>query len=509
VDQYRPATPVRVPPPLRRFGPPPARSGAPPRPPAVVPPRRPRTLRAALLITLAATVLPGSGHVLLRRRAGFVILGSFVLLGGAAIFLLQIPKSGLLEYVFSTRVLRIVIISCAVLALLWVAVILRTYYLARPRRLDGGHRAVGALVVLVLCLAVITPFGYGAYLANSQRNLLNALFPNSTTSSDTAAIAKPRINVMLIGSDAGPDRIGTRTDTMVVASIDTRSGRTTLFSLPRNLESAQFPPGSPMDERYPNGFNDLLNAVYTFGKENPQLAPAAPSGDPGLNLLTSSVGSMLGLNLDYYVEINMQGFASIIEALGGLDVDVGPNPIPVGGIGPFGEVRRPSGYIPAGRQHLNGEQALWYARSRTNSSDYDRMGRQRCLIQYLVDQKSPIDVLRNFQAVATAATDSLSTNIPQDVLRALASVPDDTKGRQLESVAFDPNLPDPNEPNGRFDIGRPNFDYMRQVVRDVIEQRTGPPGVPSSTRTSPNGRTSAAPQVSPAPTSLEQACGAA
>jgi hypothetical protein len=74
-------------------------------------------------------------------------------------------------------------------------------------------------------------------------------------------------------------------------------------------------------------------------------------------------------------------------------------------------------------------------------------------------------------------------------------------------VAFDPNLPDPSEPDGHFDTGHPNFQYIRQVVRDVLEQRTGPPpAVPSSTRASPN-RTSTAPQATLAPTSLEQACG--
>ncbi len=470
-------------------------------------------MSVALLITLAATVLPGSGHLLLRRRVGGVILVGFaLLLGGLTLFLLEIPRSGLLEYLLSTQVLRFVILGCAVVAVLWVAVILRTYRLARPAGVGAGRRLIGGFVVLLLCLTATAPFAYGAYLANSQRNLLNALFPDTVSD---PAFAKPRINVFLIGSDAGEGRTGTRTDTMVVASIDTRSGRTTLFSLPRNLQYAQFPPGSAAAEQFPRGFRGpntsdyLLNAVYTQGLDDPALAPPGPSDDPGLNLLTSSVGYMLGLDLDYYVEINMEGFASIIEALGGLDVDVGPEPIPMGGIGASGQQVRPFAYIPAGRQHLNGEQVLWYARSRTYSSDYERMGRQRCLIQYLVDQKSPIDVLRNFQAVANAATDSLSTNIPRDVLRALVSVSDDTTSRELESVAFDPNLPDASEPDGRFDINDPNVAYMRQLVQDVLAQRTPPAGPPPTTSAAPDRRPgpSTAPPPSPAPTSLELACG--
>ena len=95
-----------------------------------------------------------------------------------------------------------------------------------------------------LCLLVAAPLGFGANLANSQRNLLETLFRGGDGGTPAAeAIAKPRLNILLVGSDAGPDRTGARTDTMMVASIDTRSGRTTLFGLPRNIGYAQFPLG--------------------------------------------------------------------------------------------------------------------------------------------------------------------------------------------------------------------------------------------------------------------------
>src|SRR5262249_5089932 len=149
------------------------------------------------------------------------------------------------------------------------------------------------------------------------------------------AIKKPRINIFLVGSDAGAGRIGARTDTMVVASVDTRSGRTIPLSLPRNMAHAPFPPGSAMAAQFPRGFNDpqdpssgLLNGVYAYGAEYPQVAPQGPSRNPGLNLLMSSVSHILGLDLDFYIQVNMSGFASIIDALGGLDVNVGPEPLP-------------------------------------------------------------------------------------------------------------------------------------------------------------------------------------
>jgi polyisoprenyl-teichoic acid--peptidoglycan teichoic acid transferase len=450
--------------------------------------RRFPTLGKALLTTVAATVLPGSGHLALRRyRTGGAILAAFVLgILTLLLLLVRADRSDLLGSLLSSRTLVLAVIGLVVAALAWMAVIVRTYLLARPTGLKAGQRVLGIGVVTALCLSVAAPLGFGAELANSQRQLINRLFPSLGGGTPAAeAIGKGRLNVLLIGSDAGPDRRGARTDTMMVASVDTHTGRTILFGLPRNIQRAPFPPGSAMARKFPNGFHDnadplsgdyLLNAVYAYGHTYPDVAPAGPTADPGLNLLHSSVETMLGIKLDYYVEVNMAGFASIIDALGGLTVDVGPEPLPVGGITPTGRHVRPDRYIPAGVQHLNGTDTLAVARSRTNTDDYTRMGRQRCLLQYVLQQKSPADLLANFQAVAAATTNSVSTNIPQQVLPALVKVADNAGSVALESVSFDPNLADPGERDGRFDTSRPDVPYMRQVFRDTIN---GPP--PSAT----------------------------
>ncbi len=468
------------------------------------PGRPPRSLGAALGITAASALLPGTGHLLLRRRAGVYIVSAVALLLAAAVAaVLLLPRSTLLESLLSTRVLRLLIIGCVLGALAWVAVIVRTYHLARPRRLHTGQRLLGVLVVTALCVAVVAPFGLAASLTNEHRDLLDTLFPSEDT---TGTLTQPTVNVLLVGSDAGPDRIGTRADTLVVTNIDTRTGRTVLFGLPRNLGYAQFPPDSAIAEEFPDGFHDpsnpsstdyLLNAVYTYGNDHPDLTPPGPSADPGLNLLLSTVSYMLGLDIDYYVQVNMQGFASIIDALGGLDVDVGPDRIPMGGIGLYGQAVRPFGYIEPGRQHLNGDEALWFARSRTNSTDYARMGRQRCLIQFLVEQKSPTDVLSNFRSVAVATTSNVDTNVPQSVLPALAKLVDKPKGRALESISFDPSLPDPNEPNGYFNTSRPDVDYMREVVRNVLDPGSVAAPTPTITRSAPSRSPSATTSTRP------------
>ena len=145
---------------------------------------------------------------------------------------------------------------------------------------------------------------------------------------------------------------------MMVASVDTRTGRTILFGLPRNIQRAQFPPGSPMARQFPNGFHDasdplsgdyLLNAVYAYAHSFPEVAPAGPDRRPRAEPAALDASRRCSAcKLDYYVEVNMAGFASIIDALGGLTVDVGPEPLPVGGITPSGRHVKPDRYIPPG-----------------------------------------------------------------------------------------------------------------------------------------------------------------
>ena len=101
------------------------------------------------------------------------------------------------------------------------------------------------------------------------------------------------------------------------------------------------------------------------------------------------------------------------------------------------------------------------------------MGRQRCLLQNILHPEEPDRRADQLPGVAAATTNSVSTNIPQAVLPALVTLAGEWSTLTLESVSFDPNLPDPEEPNGRFNTGHPDFPYMRQVVQDAIDRRPG------------------------------------
>ncbi len=446
-------------------------------------------LRQVLPVVLASALLPGLGHVLLgRRRTGGAIL-AVVGLGAlaATVVVVRTERAELLSALVSGPVLVAVTAGCVVLAIGWAATIVHTYVLTRPGTLPAPQRLVGAAVVIALCTAVTVPLGVAADLAHTQRTLLDDVFappaaapprPSPTTAAEPAArFPHRRLSVLLLGSDAGPDRTGTRTDTMIVASMDTRTAETILIALPRNIQRAPFPAGSAMARRFPDGFRDparplsgdhLLNAVYGYGHANPAVAPPGPTDDPGVNLLMSTIEEMLGLRLDHYVAVDMDGLAAIVDALGGVTVDVGPVRLPIGGVTPSGRRVQPDGYLEPGVQHLDGHQALWFARSRRDSDDYDRMTRQRELITALLAQNSPAELLTRFRAVAVAARDGITTDIPRSLLPALVSLLDEHGMPQPRTLSFDPNLPDPSSPDGGFRPARPDVGYMRRTVREAI-----------------------------------------
>jgi LCP family protein required for cell wall assembly len=486
---------------------------------------RPVGVGRSLGAIAASAAVPGLGHVLLgRRRTGIRVMAIF--LGGVAalgLVALGLGRGGLLRSLVSPGVLVAVTVVCVLLMIAWMVVIMWTFVATDPRARSTRDQVLGASLAAALCLGVSVPLGAAADLANTQRILLDQVFPappppKTPGTAPVVPVLPPRMNVLLLGSDAGPDRTGARTDTMIVASLDTRTAATTLFALPRNIENAPFPPGSPAAVRFPRGFHNpraptsgdfLLNNVAEYGRGHPQLTPAGPTSDRGLNLLMSSISTMLGIPVHHYVTVSMDGLAALIDALGGVTVDVGPDPLPIGGVTYSGRHVTPDGYVPAGVQHLDGDQALWYARSRRNSDDYDRMGRQRCLISALLAQKSPADVVTHFQAVAAVTAASVTTSIPRSLLPALLALADERRP-VLRSVSFDPDLRDPGAERGRFDPADPDFPFMRRVVRAALAPAVVPAPVttaPAPAVPAPGSAASPSPAAVPAPVAVPSTCG--
>jgi LCP family protein required for cell wall assembly len=280
-----------------------------------------------------------------------------------------------------------------------------------------------------------------------------------------------RVNVLLLGGDAAANRTGVRTDSMTLASIDTKTGDTVLLSLPRNLEGFPMPRG-PARDRFPYGFSGdgpgtpgLLNEVYQYAEDHPDVVPGARKNQRGPELLKSTIGGILGQPVDYYILVDMFGFADIIDAMGGVKIKI-TQPI---SYGQRGQVLAP------GDRVLKGKEALWYGRSRNESDDYTRMGRQKCLMAAIAKQANPTTVLTSFDKLAAAAKRTLSTDIPQELLPAFVSLSSKVKdGAQIDSLQFVPPL---------VHTGNPDLALIRRLTARAVagdrETSPSPTGVPS------------------------------
>jgi LCP family protein required for cell wall assembly len=391
--------------------------------------------------------------------------------------------------------------AIAVVALAWVVVIVAGYRtLVAPGTSRGRHLA-GSLLIALLVVAVALPAVAVGRVVMAQRGLIGGVFAEDRESATVEEVEedtpdpfgdKERVNVLLLGGDGGEGRDGIRTDTVIVASIATETGETTLFSLPRNLEDLPFPAGSPLAEVYPYGFDageeseSLLNAVYRNGPaEHPDIL--GPTSDPGADFLKLGVGEALGLQLDYFVLVNLDGFSRLVDALGGITVNVNYW-VPVGGDPGTGSL--PDDYIaPGPDQQMDGYTALAFARGRFGLTDYDRMDRQRCTIDAIIDAADPVTLLSSYQELAATTQDIVRTDIPRSVLDDFVDLAFLVKDASIRSVVFDQTVIDP---------AYPDYDLMRQIVQDAI----APPAAPEATESSaPSTPADPTPSEDPEPTS--------
>ncbi|HEX2550940.1 MAG TPA: LCP family protein, partial [Nocardioidaceae bacterium] len=294
-----------------------------------------------MALTWASAVVPGLAHwVAGRRRAAVVIFSlALALLIGIVVLALTTSRTELLRMAVRPGWLTIVIVVALAVALAWVVLVTGSYRVLGPVRQTGVAQAGVILALTVLSLLVAAPPVAVARYAYLQRDLVTNLSPDEDPNSGLAAgkdgggsdqpfAGRSRVTILLLASDAGPDRTGTRTDSMVAASIDTHTGDVILFSLPRNLQEVPMPPG-PLRDQWPHGFPDLLNGVYQFVTNQPHLLEGAR--DRGAAGIKSVVSYILGIPIDYYAMVNLEGFNEFVDAIGGVTIDVTQR-LPIGGL---------------------------------------------------------------------------------------------------------------------------------------------------------------------------------
>ena len=430
--------------------------------------------RRALALLGMTLLLPGSAQLIRGSkpvgRAALRVVGLvFMALVGGYIWL---GRDGVIKLGLNSTFLAAAEATLTVLAMCWVALFADAWRLGRPPTLLRTHRVLTAGLTLTLIAAITVPTAWSARLLDTHREVLGEVFEEGPV----VALPQGRLNVLLLGGDGGDNREGVRTDSVTLASVDVGTGRTVLFSLPRNMQYVQFPPGSPMAEEFPNGFPQFLFSIYTYAAEHPELYPR--SKNPGARAVMEAVAQTLGIDVHYYAMVNLQGFREVINVLGGITIRVEER-LPIGGGVSLTGVPQPiTGWIEPGLQKLNGYKALWYARSRHGSDDYQRMSRQRCVMGAILREANPMTILTHYNELAKSAGHVLTTNLTTGALGLLVEVAPKARNADVTSVQFTNRLINP---------AFPDIEFIRAKVAEAIEKSERPPA-PAAKATAKPGK---------------------
>ena len=416
-------------------------------------------LRRALVLVLMTLVLPGSAQLVVgRRTVGRVAIRVWLGLWTALVLFVAVGWfwHGLVfRAVSDTSFLALVRLVLIVGALGWAALFVDAWRLGRPLELERKHRLVLGGLNAAVSLVVVGALLFSAHLVAVQRGFISAMFGDGAASAATDG----RYNVLLVGGDSGSDRWGLRTDSLTVASIDEKTGRTILFGLPRNMTNFPFPKGSRLAKEFPDGYDCdtcTLNSLSTWAGDHKDAFASAK--DPGMAATIEGVEGITGLRINYYAMVNLQGFRNLVAAMGGLTLNVRDR-IPIG--------LPVTSYIEPGVRKLNGFETLWFARSRHSADDYSRMARQKCVMSAMLQQLSPQMVLTKFEALAKASESVLETNLPASELDTFVDLSLKARSQRIATVSFVPP---------QIVTAHPDIDKIRSMISKAIDRSEGTDG---------------------------------
>lgn len=227
------------------------------------------------------------------------------------------------------------------------------------------------------------------------------------------------ITFLFIGSDRRTTT--TRTDTLILANYQPQYRTVTLISVPRDLYV--YIPGWTMQR---------INAAYQHGEGNPALYPAG-----GMELLKETILYNLGIQVDYAALVGFDGFVNIVDALGGVDVPVACAYTDWHIINPAADPEDEDNWalytVGPGLEYMDGDLALWYARARLKSSDFDRGRRQQELLRALYGEALRFNTLARLPQLYQEFRNAVVTDVSLDDLLPLAQAAPGIGAAQVRS----------------------------------------------------------------------------
>jgi LCP family protein required for cell wall assembly len=460
---------------------------------------------SASIAALLSFVWPGLGQgwVGSRRRALLFAVPMMLFLAAGLLVMIVEGKARAFGLLLQPGVLLLLLAVNLAVLLLRLAAIVDAYRVAArrwPPITDHGRAAMG-LVFLGLVLGITLLMhgwlgfvGYKAYdtvaaishpfsspTPSPAASLAPGETPGPTPRPTPVATPEPawgdngRLDLLLIGGDAGPGRFSLRTDTMVILSVEVRTGRAALFGVPRNLIDVPLPDG-PADHFDCRCYPDLLNSIFTYAVAHPEIFPG-DKDERGYRAVQEAIAKLTGLQIDGQVVVTLGGFVRLVDALGGLDMTTTdsiydaryPDPLSTHNV---------TLYIPKGFHHFDGWHALAYARSRHQDNDYNRMNRQQEVLRAMRQQLDPCTLIPRIPELLDIARDSLWTNIPLERMPDIFEIGARVRPGTIASYQFWP--PEIRE---RLDIE--SINKVRLMVRTVFSEPpvATPTPHPSSTAT--------------------------
>ncbi|RFA09260.1 hypothetical protein B7R54_08490 [Subtercola boreus] len=404
---------------------------------------------------MLAFLVPGSAQLRAGRRLiGGIAVAVWLLLWLALLVIVVVfvasPATGF-GLAANSSWLSVASAVALVLAALWFVLGgFTVQLLVRRRRMTGA--ALGRRIAVVAATVVATLVSGGIPLAAA--GALHTVAQTETrlfVGSPDVTLSDGRLNILLLGTDAGPDREGRRTDSISVVSVDAATGRVVLVGLPRELQQVPLPEDSPLRADYPSGVYDCGNDCqlgFLFQRTE-QFTPEefpdalAQHSSPGVEAVRDAAEGALGMVIPYYLQVDMLGFSALIDEVGGVELDVSER-LPIDGDENGVGV---AGYIEPGTQRMNGTTALWYARSRQSTSDFDRMSRQRELEQALLEQKSPLSLGLAFARVTERDPGVVGTDLTEGALGRLLALASAARDQPVTTLELTPPAVDPQNPD--------------------------------------------------------------
>ena len=287
--------------------------------------------------------------------------------------------------------------------------------------------------------------------------LINTVAPQPTIDSQILNNGEETVNFILIGSD---QRHGAsfRTDTMIVAILRPNEGQVSLISIPRDLWVS-----------IPTEGNQRINTAYENGELN-----GYPGG--GAALLKDTIQYNLGIRIDHTALVDFDGFRQIVDTLGGVDVPVSCPYTDWRLIDPTFNPELEDNWnlytVSPGVIHMDGDLALWYARSRQKSSDFDRGRRSQEVLRALFNHALQTNTLTRIPELYSNFKDSVDTDLGLGDLLQLSLYAPKMTNADIRSYYIRPPYVDSWITDQGAYVLLPNQELLPQLLTEALSAST-------------------------------------